>query len=71
MIYQKIRKTGNSYVITIPREEMERLAVKEGDLIAVQLQPVEIRPLLSPEKQRALDESWAAHEEAYRVLGEN
>ena len=49
MITQRLRRAGNSYVVTIPRAEIERLGISEGDLVAVTLQPVEIRPVLTPE----------------------
>ena len=52
MITQKVRKIGNSYSVTIPREEMERQQIKEGDTVRVEVRRVEIerrvRPLLSP-----------------------
>jgi antitoxin component of MazEF toxin-antitoxin module len=52
VITQKVRKIGNSYSVTIPREEMERQQIKEGDTVSVEVRRVEIerrvRPLLSP-----------------------
>lgn len=52
MITQKLRKIGNSYCVTIPREEMERQQIKEGDMVSVEVRRVEvetrIRPQLSP-----------------------
>lgn len=45
MITQRLRRAGNSYVVTIPRAEVERLGIHEGDLVAVALQPVEVRPI--------------------------
>lgn len=40
MILQTLRKVGNSYVVTIPREEMERLGVAEGDTLAIEARKV-------------------------------
>lgn len=63
MIYQKLRKVGNSYVVTIPKEEIERQALKEGQLLAIQVQPV-----LSGEMRDLAEESWQANKEGYRYL---
>lgn len=48
MIVSKLRKSGNSFVVTVPREEIERLGIQEGQLLAVEVRPVEVRPRLSP-----------------------
>lgn len=68
MIFGKLRKVGNSYVVTIPKDEIERLALEEGDLIAVHIQPAEIRPVLSDEVREAFEESWRDNESGYRYL---
>ena len=65
---QKIRKAGNSYVVTIPREEMERLNLSEGQLVGVQVFPVEIRPVLPPDLQRHFEESWQRNAPGYEYL---
>ena len=70
MIYQKLRKTGNSYVVTIPKDVVEKLDLSEGDLLAVQVQPAEIRPVISDELREAVEYSWKHHEEAYRYLAD-
>ncbi len=69
MIYQKLRKVGNSYVVTIPKEEIQRLELQEGQLLAVHVQRAEMRPVLSEAVREAFGESWEEHEEAYRYLG--
>jgi antitoxin component of MazEF toxin-antitoxin module len=68
MIQQQLRKTGNSYVITIPKDEVERNGWSAGDRFAVQLTPLEERPVLSNEIREALEASWERNEEAYRYL---
>lgn len=68
MIQQKIRRTGNSYAVTIPREEIDRLDLHEGDLVAVEVSKLESWPVLSPELRAAAEESWADGEEGYRYL---
>jgi putative addiction module antidote len=71
MIWQKLRKVGNSYVVTIPKEEVERLQLHEGQLLAVEVQPAEIRPVLSPALREAFEQSWKRNEAAYRHLAEH
>lgn len=71
MIQQKLRKAGNSYVVTIPREEVERRGLEEGQLLAIEVRPVEIRPVLSPALREALDATWVRDEKAYRYLAEH
>ncbi|HLH60739.1 MAG TPA: AbrB/MazE/SpoVT family DNA-binding domain-containing protein [Ktedonobacteraceae bacterium] len=71
MIWQKLRKVGNSYVVTIPKEEVERQNLQEGQLLAVEIQPAEVRPVLSPELRKAFEESWQHNEEAYRYMAEH
>ena len=70
MIRQKLRKVGNSYVVTIPRSEMEQQQLTEGDVVSVEVRRMELRPTLRPEIRRILDEHWAEDEPAYRYLGQ-
>jgi len=61
MLKQRVRRVGNSLVVTLPAEELERLGIAEGDLIAFEptkIEPVE-RPILSPESQAIVDSFWA------------
>jgi len=39
----KLRKVGNSYVITIPKDTVDRFDIDEGDFLAVNLDTAEIR----------------------------
>ena len=70
MIQAKIRKQGNSFVVTIPKDEMERLDLHEGDLIAFHPTRMETRAVLPPELQEAFEESWKRNEEGYRYLAD-
>ena len=51
-----IRRSGNSFVIRVPRQEMARAGVKVGECVQVDIRPVEIRPKLPPEVQTVVDE---------------
>lgn len=68
MIQQQLRKSGNSLVVTIPKEEVERLGLREGQFVAVQLTPMELKPVLAPDLQEALDRLWPRLEPALRYL---
>ncbi len=70
MITQQLRKTGNSFVVTVPKEEVERRGWQEGQLLAVQLNELEVRPVLSPELETIVDELIDEHEDALRYLAE-
>jgi antitoxin component of MazEF toxin-antitoxin module len=74
MIASKIRKHGNSYVVTIPREEMEARGLVEGQLVGFDPQSVELRPVeraregLRPEVRAAAQRVWAKNEAGLRYL---
>lgn len=61
MLTQRVRRSGNSLIVTIPREEAERLGIQEGDLVAFEPRKVETiqRYVLPPEVQAAADEVWS------------
>lgn len=68
VITAKLRKTGNSYVVTIPREEIERQQLREGQLLAVEVRPVEIRPTLAPDLAESVERVWRDNEPGLRYL---
>ena len=70
MIQQKLRKVGNSFVVTIPKDEVERRGLSEGQMLAIEIEPVEVVPIMSPDVLRAFEESWERNEEAYRYLAD-
>lgn len=70
MITQQLRKVGNSYVVTVPKDEVERHGWHEGQLLALQLTELELRPILRPELQAIVDELLDEHEDALRYLAE-
>ena len=48
MIASRIRKAGNSYVVTIPPKEMKARGLREGQLVGFEPVPLELRPAASP-----------------------
>jgi antitoxin component of MazEF toxin-antitoxin module len=55
MIASRIRKAGNSYVVTIPPKEMKARGLREGQLVGFEPVPLELRPAaplrLSPDEE--------------------
>jgi antitoxin component of MazEF toxin-antitoxin module len=70
VIHQKLRRAGNSYVITIPKDEVERYGWQIGDRFEVQLTRLEERPVMRPEVREAFEASWARNEAGYRYLAD-
>jgi antitoxin component of MazEF toxin-antitoxin module len=70
MIQQRLRKVGNSFVVTIPKDEIDRLHIVEGQMISLDITPMEMRPVLNPELKAALMEHWDEDVEAYNYLAD-
>ncbi len=58
MIQQRLRKVGNSYVVTIPKSEVQRRGLREGQLLAIEVQPLDVRPTMPPDLREAFEASW-------------
>lgn len=69
MIQQKLRKVGNSYVVTIPRSEVERQQLKQGQFVAIEVHALEVQPRLADDLREATVRTWKEDEPAYRYLG--
>ena len=67
MIAAKIWKAGNSYVVTIPREEMEARGLHIGQLVGIEPIPMEIRPVdpLTAEQRAA---GWKTHDDVSQEI---
>lgn len=71
MLLQKIRKTGNSYVVTIPREAMESQGLHEGDTVALEVRKVDYQVQMDPDVRSAFDRSMERYKDDYDYLGKN
>lgn len=58
---KKVWRTGNSLVVSITKEEAEKLDIHEGDFVNVQLQKMELRPAVRPEVKAALKEAMVEY----------
>ena len=67
---QRLWKTGHSYVVTVPKAEVERRGWEVGQLLAVEFTELELRPVLRDELDRAFEERWERNEPAMRYLAD-
>jgi antitoxin component of MazEF toxin-antitoxin module len=67
-LVQKVRKSGNSYIVTIPKTEMQRLNLRVGQMVGVQIQPLEVVPVLRPELREAFEAEFQGSEAALEYL---
>ena len=73
MIASRIRKAGNSCVVTIPPKEMKARGLREGQLVGFEPVPLALRPVapprLSPDEE-ADTSGGVPHEQVMRELEE-
>jgi antitoxin component of MazEF toxin-antitoxin module len=67
----KIHKSGNSFVIRVPREEMERVGVAADEHVLVEIRPLEIRPKLASDLREAVDAEIPLSRTAFSLLADN
>jgi antitoxin component of MazEF toxin-antitoxin module len=68
---QKVRKVGNSLVVTIPADFAEQHDIKPDDLVQLAVSPLALVPKLRPELAQIADEETVANVEALRYLRDN
>ena len=66
----KLRRSGNSFIVTVPKEEVERLQLREGQTVSVEVRPVEVRPVLSPRLRAIIDDIYPRAEPGLRYLAD-
>ena len=71
MIKQYLRRSGNSYVVTIPKDEVERLHLSEGDLVTVEVSATETHPVLPPELNEIVERRREAMRAAIDYLADH
>ncbi len=71
MITGKLRKSGNSFIVTVPRDEVERLGLEEGQMVSVEVRPAEVRPVLAADLREAFEMELERGQEALRYLAEH
>ncbi len=61
-MFSRVRKAGNSLAVTIPKDEAERLGLREGDQVVIQVNKVRRQIELRPHVRAAFEQ--ARHEQA-------
>jgi len=65
-----IRRSGNSFVIRVPREEMDRIGVAEGEPVSVEIRAVDVRPRLPRDLRRIVGTEIAMSASAFQRLAD-
>ncbi len=52
---RKIFKTGNSLVISLPKNSIEQLGLQEGSEVSLKVEPEEGRLIIEPAKKQIVD----------------
>ncbi len=68
MLTQTVRGAGDSLTVTIPKEEVERLGLREGDTVALHINRVRGDVELPADILSHAQQSLRDHAEAYRIL---
>ncbi|HEX8727721.1 MAG TPA: AbrB/MazE/SpoVT family DNA-binding domain-containing protein [Ktedonobacterales bacterium] len=55
MLTQRVRRVGNSFVVTIPKDEAQRLQLEEGDLVSVEVRKLLLQPEMPPDVRSAFE----------------
>jgi antitoxin component of MazEF toxin-antitoxin module len=70
MFTQQLRKEGDTYFVTIPRDEVEQRGLREGQFVTIQVTEIEERQDLADDIRNAIDERWERNEPALRYLAD-
>jgi antitoxin component of MazEF toxin-antitoxin module len=71
MFRQMLRKVGEDFVVVVPSAEVERLGLREGQTVTVEITPLELDAELPPAIAAAFEEMWAHNEAGLRYLAEH
>jgi antitoxin component of MazEF toxin-antitoxin module len=69
VVISTVRKNGGSIVVTISREELERVGARIGDLVDVQIRPVDVTPRLTPDLEDVFKIEMVHGRETLEYLG--
>jgi antitoxin component of MazEF toxin-antitoxin module len=71
MFSAKLRRSGNSFIVTVPRREVERLGLVEGQSVAIEIYPADASASLGPDLREPFDTEFELGREALHFLAEN
>ena len=70
MFWEKLAKVGDSYVITIPYDQIDHFNLHDGDMLAIELMPAEQHIKMPAGMREAFEASWRYNEIGYRYLAD-
>ena len=70
MLIARLRKSGNSFIVTVPSEEVKRLHLRAGQTVAVEVRPLEVRPGLPPDLEEIYEDVFQRIEPGLRYLAD-
>jgi antitoxin component of MazEF toxin-antitoxin module len=63
-----VRRSGNSFIIRVPREEMERIGIQEGEHVSVEIRALDVRPRLPNDLRASVDAEIPLSKQAFDRL---
>ena len=55
MVTGKLRKSEEGFVVTLPREEVERLGLVDGQMVTIEVRPAETEQALATDLRDAFE----------------
>jgi antitoxin component of MazEF toxin-antitoxin module len=71
MFVARLRRRGNSFVVTVPRAEVERLGLKEGQTVSFDIRLASARSLFEPTLKNAFETEFSRGHAALKYLAEH
>lgn len=71
MITGKLQKQGDTFVVTVSEEEVERLGLAEGQDVVLEVRALEEEPTLAAELRDAFDTEFHRGKEGLRYLADH
>ena len=68
MFVARLRRRGNSFVVTVPRAEVERLGLKQGRPVSLEIRPVDEQSRLDPALRHAFEVEFGRGRDALKYL---
>jgi len=70
MIIQRTRRSGNSLAVTIPKDVVDQLGLREGDMVALEINRATVQVELRPRVRAAFDEVRREHAAGIEYLAD-
>ncbi len=71
MVTGRLRKSEDGFVVALPREEVERLGLVDGQTVTVEVRPVGTEEVLAADLRDAFEVEFREGQAGLRYLAEN